>query len=120
MTPRPTQPKEIGVSLTQDAWRRLRKSWAAMASLWTLVAVVLLAFFTPLLPLAPPDRDATQLMLAAPVVPSFSFSKMRKDEPVTRLFTKTFKFDSKQIEDLGEPIAAAKTRLKDARREYAA
>ena len=57
-----------GVSLTQDAWRRLRRRPAAMVALWTLVAVVALAFFTPLLPLQPPDRDNTPLRFQPPSV----------------------------------------------------
>ncbi|QDV73015.1 ABC transporter permease [Botrimarina mediterranea] len=106
MTPTPTQPTETGVSLTQDAWRRLKKSWAAMASLGTLVAVVLLAFFTPLLPLAPPDRDETPLMLTGPVV--------------WPPLVEAFKFDAAQIETLAEPIAEAKSKLREALGEYSA
>jgi oligopeptide transport system permease protein len=106
MTPTPTKPTEVGVSLTQDAWRRLKKSWVAMASLWTLIAVVLLAFFTPFLPLAPPDRDETRLMLTGPVV--------------APPFVEAFKFDAEQVNALAEPIAAAKVKLEEARREYAA
>ena len=41
-----------GVSLGQDAWRRLRRNRMAMVSLVTLITIGLLAFFTPLLPLA--------------------------------------------------------------------
>jgi len=55
-----------GVSLGQDAWRRLRKSRVAMLCLWTIVAIALLAIFTPLLPLQPPDRKMTRLQYAAP------------------------------------------------------
>jgi oligopeptide transport system permease protein len=43
-----------GVSLWMDAWRRLRKNWAAMISLSFLILLGLLAFFTPLLPLQSP------------------------------------------------------------------
>lgn len=44
-----------GISLWNDAWRRLRNNWAAMISLWFLLILVLLAFFTPLLPLQSPQ-----------------------------------------------------------------
>ena len=44
-----------GISLWNDAWRRLRKNWAAMISLWFLAAVVGVAFLTPLLPLQSPQ-----------------------------------------------------------------
>ena len=55
-----------GVSLGQDAWRRLRRNRVAMLSLWTLVAVSLTALVTPLLPLQPPDQYATERQYAAP------------------------------------------------------
>jgi oligopeptide transport system permease protein len=132
MTPKPSKSKETGVSLTQDAWRRLKKSWVAMASLWTLVAVILLAFFTPLLPLAPPDRDATPLMLAEPVFPTVfartskaktdapAIGESSKNTPPTPLFVDTFSLDAEQVKSLAQPIAEAKVKLKEARREYAA
>ncbi|MFH1920894.1 MAG: ABC transporter permease [Planctomycetota bacterium] len=55
-----------GVSLGQDAWRRLRKSRVAMLSLWFLAAMGLLALFTPLLPLEPPRRVETWRQFAHP------------------------------------------------------
>jgi oligopeptide transport system permease protein len=51
------QASEIhGISLWTDAWRRLRKNQAAMASLTFLIALVVLSFLTPLLPLQPPQH----------------------------------------------------------------
>jgi len=69
-----------GVSLNQDAWRKLRRNRVAMFSLGTLALVVLLAFLTPLLPLQPPDQDATRLQYAPPQIsplwePSFSLDR---------------------------------------------
>lgn len=47
-----------GVSLWQDAWRRLRRKRVAMASLIFIILVALAALFTPLLPLQSPiDKD---------------------------------------------------------------
>ena len=46
-----------GGGCAATAWRWCRSS--------TLVAIGVLAFFTPLLPLQPPDRDQTQLQYAA-------------------------------------------------------
>jgi len=43
-----------GVSLWMDAWRRLRKNWAAMASLGFLIVLAMLALLTPVLPLQSP------------------------------------------------------------------
>jgi len=68
-----------GVSLGQDAWRRLRRNRMAMASLVTLITIGLLAFLTPLLPLAPPDKHHTELQYEPP--------KLRP------LFAKTFTLD---------------------------
>jgi oligopeptide transport system permease protein len=45
-----------GVSLWKDAWRRLRKNRAAMASLAFLIVLATLSFFTPLLPLQSPQH----------------------------------------------------------------
>jgi oligopeptide transport system permease protein len=64
---------EKGISLGQDAWRRLRRNRTAMASLVTLIVIGLLAFFTPLLPIAPPDKHQTNLAYAPPQLsPVFS------------------------------------------------
>lgn len=52
-----------GVSLWQDAWRRLRRNWAAMASLGFLLLMSLAAILTPALPLQSPilnDLDNRQ------------------------------------------------------------
>lgn len=65
-----------GVSHMQDAWRRLRRNWAAMASLGVIVLMSLAAIVTPLAPLQspilqgladrqflPPNRDPAALRL---------------------------------------------------------
>src|SRR5437867_3818240 len=57
---------ETGVSLGKDAWRRLRKNRVAMACLALLLAISSLAFFTPLLPLQPPDAIDTPRQYAPP------------------------------------------------------
>jgi oligopeptide transport system permease protein len=46
-----------GISLWKDAWRRLRKNWAAMGSLYFLGLLSLTAFFTPMLPLQSPQHQ---------------------------------------------------------------
>ncbi len=55
-----------GVSLGQDAWRRLRKNRVAMASLCFLVVLGLFALLTPLVPLQPPRTIDTSRQFAAP------------------------------------------------------
>jgi len=59
---------EVGVSLGKDAWRRLRKNRVAMFCLTLLVVIATLAFFTPLLPLQPPDAIDTPRQYEAPIV----------------------------------------------------
>lgn len=66
--PTNTDPAPQGVSLTADALRRLRKNTAAMASLGVLVGVVLLALFTPVFPLTPPDRVLTDEKFTPPTL----------------------------------------------------
>jgi ABC-type dipeptide/oligopeptide/nickel transport system permease subunit len=55
-----------GVSLGQDAWRRLRKNRVAMGALWLLGLLGLFALLTPLLPLQPPRWIDTSRQFAAP------------------------------------------------------
>lgn len=57
-----------GVSLGRDAWRRLRRSRVAMASLGFLVLLSLAALATPLLPLDSPRRIDTERQFAPPTL----------------------------------------------------
>lgn len=104
MSTAPTSSKQTGVSLTQDAWRRLKKSRPSMIALWTLVAVVLLAFFTPLLPLQPPDRDLTKQMFAEP--------------RAWPLLEKTFNFDPGVIENSQKGLPSARAEVATAKEAY--
>ncbi len=63
----PLKPQQ-GVSLGQDAWRRLRKSWTATMALWLLVVLSSLALLAPLLPLQPPRRVETQRAFEPPTL----------------------------------------------------
>ncbi len=69
-----------GLSLSQDAWRRLRKNRVAMLSLAVLVMICLLAFLTPLLPLQAPDFTQTELQYAEPVLSPFLLHTFKLDE----------------------------------------
>jgi oligopeptide transport system permease protein len=84
-----------GVSLGQDAWRRLRRNRMAMAALVTLLAIGLLAFLTPLLPLAPPDKHFTNLQYEPP--------------QVMPLFRRTFDFDWSAIQTIPDRLRAARS-----------
>ena len=55
-----------GVSLGQDAWRRLKKNRVAMASLGVLATVALLTVFTPFLPLQSPREQSIANAFADP------------------------------------------------------
>jgi oligopeptide transport system permease protein len=88
-----------GVSLGQDAWRRLRRSRVAMLSLATIIAVGAAAFLTPLLPLQPPDQYATRLQYAAP--------------QLTPLWEPTFKLDVSAIERSGQLTQHSGTSVDD-------
>jgi oligopeptide transport system permease protein len=75
---------DVGVSLGKDAWRRLRKNRVAMLCLVMLALIAALAFFTPFLPLQPPDAIDTPRQYDPPrVVP---------------LWLKTFALDPLTIE----------------------
>jgi oligopeptide transport system permease protein len=86
-----------GVSLGQEAWRRLRRNRRAMASLAALIFIALTAFCTPILPLQPPDDDNTRLQYQAP-----QFS------PV---FERSFQFDWAAIQQSHERINQTRAEL---------
>jgi len=68
-----------GVSLWQDAWRRLRKGNLAMVSLYFLIFITALALVTPLLPLQSPlDKDLRDRQLLGPNLEPVSLGA-RKD-----------------------------------------
>ncbi|MEM6366548.1 MAG: hypothetical protein AAF745_19130, partial [Planctomycetota bacterium] len=56
-----------GVSLWQDAWRRLKRNRPAMVSMTFLILLALTAFLTPALPLQSPlDKDLDYRRLLPP------------------------------------------------------
>ena len=95
-TPTASATAHEGMSLSQDAWRRLKRSRVAMLSLWTLIAISLLAVLTPLLPLQGPDYARTQLQYAEPVASPFWVHTFdldieairRTDDVVSELYSK--------------------------------
>ncbi|HEX3601683.1 MAG TPA: ABC transporter permease subunit [Lacipirellulaceae bacterium] len=86
-----------GLSLGQDAWRRLRKNHVAMTCLFTLITIAVLAFLTPLLPLAPPDQHHTSLQYEPP-----------KLQP---LFDRTFSLNWKAIDEASGQLAEVREKL---------
>jgi oligopeptide transport system permease protein len=73
-----------GISLWRDAWKRLRKNWAAMASLGVLIAIGLLALLTPILPLQSPRAlDLTNRQYLPPNIEPATLALKRED--VTRI-----------------------------------
>lgn len=90
-----------GISLGRDAWRRLRKNRLAMACLAILIAIGLLAFVTPLLPLAPPDKHNTKHQYEPP--------------RLAPLFERTFEIDWAAIEETPRKLRETHQELAEAR-----
>ncbi|CAE7464602.1 dppC, partial [Symbiodinium sp. CCMP2456] len=67
-----------GISLWQDAWRRLRRDWVSMTALSFLVLLALAATFTPLFPLQSPREQDLANRFALP--PQFSSTTIRANE----------------------------------------
>ncbi len=55
-----------GISLWQDAWRRLRRDWVSMTALSFLAILALAAIFTPLIPLQSPIHQDLANRFALP------------------------------------------------------
>ena len=73
-----------GVSLRQDAWRRLKKNRAAFLAMIFLATVAILSFLTPFLPLqAPRQVDTSQQMLPTQISPLFFESLKLAGDPGT-------------------------------------
>ena len=86
-----------GMSLSQDAWRRLRRNRVSMLSLWTLITICLLAFFTPMLPLQTPDYTDTSVQYEEPTL--------------SPLWLRNFKLDTKLIAETPAELAALQKQL---------
>jgi oligopeptide transport system permease protein len=97
----PVAKETVGVSLGKDAWRRLRRNRVAMLCLATLITIGLLAFFTPLLPLEPPDHVTTSLQYESP-----RFSP---------LWEKTFQIDWEAIQRTPDRLEQVRRELTQAR-----
>lgn len=67
-----------GISLWQDAWRRLRRDWVSMTALSFLVLLALAAIFTPLIPLQSPIHQDLANRFALP--PEFHSTTSEVDE----------------------------------------
>ncbi|GAA4440466.1 ABC transporter permease [Bremerella cremea] len=67
-----------GISLWQDAWRRLRRDWVSMTALCFLICLALAAIFTPLLPLQSPREQYLATRVALP--PQFSSTTKTTNE----------------------------------------
>ncbi len=85
-----------GVSLWQDAWRRLKKRKTAMLSLWSLLALCVLAILTPLIPLQSPiDKDLRHRRLLPPeLTPMTIGSRAGLEFADHSLVTELHKFDA--------------------------
>ncbi len=106
---------QAGVSLTQDAWRRLRRNRVAMLSLITLVLITLLAFITPLLPLQAPDFTQTSIQYAEPTASPFWLTTFELNtESISNTPTAVAKLKA-EVPILETAFAAAKSKLQQAK-----
>ena len=96
---------EKGVSLGQDAWRRLKRNRRVMASLVTLVVIAGLSYFSPLLPLQPPDDDNTKLQYQPP--------------EFRPLVVKSFRFDWDAVQQTPARLEQVRSELRSARQRLA-
>ena len=100
----PTANNPVGESLTQDAWRRFVRRPSSRWAFGVLLAVVLTAFFTPLLPLQPSDSDNTKLAFTAP--------------SVWPLFEATYQLDTEKIAAGASRLPAARQQVHEANAAY--
>jgi oligopeptide transport system permease protein len=98
----------VGMSLSQDAWRRLKKNRVAMLSLAVLCLITALAFLTPLLPLQTPDREQTDLQYTEPTIsPVWLFDFKLNTEAIANTPAAVAKLESELV-TLKKNFAAAK------------
>jgi len=100
-----------GMSLSEDAWRRLRRNRVAMASLITLIVITVLAFITPLLPLQTPDSTQTSLQYAAPVVSPVWLDTLKLDLELIEKIPQVVVELEAQLPALEQSFAQAKSEL---------
>ena len=93
------------MSLSQDAWRRLRRNRVAMLSLWLLIAISVVAFLAPVLPLQAPDHTQTSLQYAEPMASPF--------------WLRTFELDVAKVADIPQEVRELEQELTELRTKYA-
>lgn len=99
-----------GMSLSQDAWRRLRKNRVAMLSLGTLITICVLALLTPLLPLQAPDHAQTALQYEEPTAsPLWIPSRHLDEDEIART--------PALVSTMEKELAVLKTRYEQARKD---
>jgi len=103
-----------GMSLSEDAWRRLRRNRVAMASLITLAVISVLAFLTPLLPLQTPDSAQTSLQYAEPTASPLWLDTLNLDIETIKRTPQAVAELKSQLPALQKSFAKAALRQKDA------
>jgi oligopeptide transport system permease protein len=89
-----------GISLWHDAWRRLRRNWAAMTSFYYLILVALSAILTPLIPFQSPlDKDLENRQLLPPSLSATATMGKREELGFadTSLVAEMAKFDNELL-----------------------
>ncbi|EAQ78382.1 oligopeptide transport system permease protein OppC [Blastopirellula marina DSM 3645] len=96
-----------GVSLWQDAWRRLRRNWVAMGSLTFLILLSVAAVLTPIFPLqSPVEQHLRDRSFAAPNRQSVQLGLSGLDEEQRSIAIKTLWNDPSAFDE-----ALIRTRL---------
>jgi oligopeptide transport system permease protein len=97
-----------GISLWQDAWRRLRKNRVAMFSLWALTGLVILALLTPVLPLQSPKlQEVARRQFQPPTLKAYrleSEDHNKQRRPLTELL-RTYEQEMQTLISVGDEKA---------------
>jgi oligopeptide transport system permease protein len=101
---------DVGVSLGKDAWRRLKKNRVAMFCLAALVVIATLAFFTPLLPLQPPDAIDTPRQYEGPTARPLWQETFKLESPPSREVAPDQAAIQRPYRDAGFPYLSALSR----------
>lgn len=98
-----------GVSLWQDAWRRLRRNRVALRSLQLLIGLALAAILTPLIPLQSPiDKDLNDRQFLPPTLQTSAMGSRAGLKFKDNRLTAQLQFVESEIAELETQLATVK------------
>lgn len=98
-----------GVSLWQDAWRRLRRNRVALRSLQLLIGLALAAILTPLIPLQSPiDKDLNDRQFLPPTLQTSAMGSRTGLKFKDNRLTAQLQFVESEIAELETELATVK------------